>query len=51
MTLTAKRCEIDMWLLFDKNRKSYMGSSVTPLDLTLSDLERSSSMSLTFRRL
>ena len=40
-----------MQLLLDTNRKSYMGSPMPPLDLTLSDLERSNSRSLSFEAL
>ncbi len=39
MTITPNRCELDMWLPLDTNRKSYMGSPTAPLHLTLSDLE------------
>ncbi len=33
--ITGKWQEIDMWLLLDTNKKSYIGSSTAPLDLTL----------------
>ncbi len=43
---------LDMWLLpvlvLDTNRNSYMESPTKPLDLTLSDLERSKSGSPKF---
>ena len=32
-----------MWFLLHMDRKSYMRSSITPIDLTLNDLERSNS--------
>ena len=35
-------------LLLNMNRKSYIGSLMAPLDLTLNDLEKSKSRSLTF---
>ena len=40
MAITAKQSEIDMWLQLDIDMKSYIGSPMLPLDLTLSDLER-----------
>ena len=49
MHMSLKRLEIDMWLLLLINWKSYMESQTAPLDLTLSDLERSKSRSLRFQ--
>ena len=49
--ISHTRCEIDMRLLLDINRKSYMESPNTPLDLTLSEIERSKSRSPRFQRL
>ena len=46
--ITPKRWELDMQSLLDTNRKSYMGSPTAPLNLTLSDLERSNSRSPRF---
>ena len=40
-----------MWLLLDINRNSYIESPTAPLDLTLSDLERSKSRSPRFQSL
>ncbi len=39
-----------MWLLLDTNMNSYMGGLTEPLDLTLSDLQRSNLKSLEFGR-
>ncbi len=50
----AKLREIDIRLLLvllDIGRKSYMGSPMVPLDLTLSDLERLNSRSSRFQGL
>ena len=37
-------------LILDINRKAYLGSPITQLHLTLSDLERPNSSSIIFRR-
>ncbi len=50
VAITPKRCELDMQLLLDACRKSYKGSPTAPLALTLSDIERSNSMSHRFLR-
>ncbi len=39
----AKKCKIDIKLLLDTNKKLYMGSPTTPLELALSDLKKSKS--------
>ncbi len=53
--ITATGTETDMWLSLDTlilfNRKSYMRTPTTPLDLPMSDLERSSSRSRTHKNL
>ncbi len=42
MTITTKQLDLDMWLLLDTNKKSYLyvGIPTAPLDLTLRHLER-----------
>ncbi len=49
--ISPKRREIDMWILLDFNRNSYMESPTAPLHLTLSNLQKSNSRSLTFQSL
>ncbi len=49
MAITPERFKIDMYLLLDTNRKLYMGNPTAPLDVTLSNLERSNSRSHIFR--
>ncbi len=49
--IKAKRSEIGVWLLLYTNGKPYMGCSGTPLDLTVSDLEKSKTWSFKFWRL
>ena len=47
--ISPKRWEMDMWLLSNINRNSYMESPTAPLDLSLGDLERSKSRSPRFQ--
>ncbi len=45
VAVTAKPCEIGIWLILDPKKSQIWGSLIAPLSLTLSDPERSNSRS------